>query len=169
MFWQLLPNILGFGSLLLYAVTLLPGLFHFTNPILVHSKFIRLVTRHRRNLGILAFFFGLAHGALIAYNHQADLTNPSTYIKYIQGVILLSIFFILAITSNNWSVHHLKSNWKKIHKLTYLVMFILVWHIIDKMQNDPTWFTPIGLLILFTLIALFSERKAIEILDKKNN
>jgi sulfoxide reductase heme-binding subunit YedZ len=169
MTWQLLPNILGFGSLLFYAITLLPGLLHFTNPELIHSKFVIWITKHRRNLGISAFFFGLAHGALIAYNHQADLTDPSTYIKYIQGVILLSIFFALAITSNNWSIHHLKSNWKKIHRLTYLVMFILVWHIIDKMQNNWSWFTPIGLLILFVLIALFSERKAIEILDKKNS
>jgi sulfoxide reductase heme-binding subunit YedZ len=65
---------------------------------------------------------------------------------------MLFIFTTLAITSNDWSVKKLKKNWKKLHQLTYLVIFLLPWHILDKMSANWSYITPLSVLLSFTTI-----------------
>jgi methionine sulfoxide reductase heme-binding subunit len=160
----LLSNFFAFLSVLLYALTLLPGLINYINVEWRSSKFNHFLVKHRRNIGILAFIFGLLHGAVIAIVRQINFLDPLEYVKYLQGILLLSIFFVLAVTSNNFSVHHLKRNWKRLHQLTFVIMFLLVWHVVDKMYGHWTWFTPIVLAICFFLISIFTRRKLTEYL-----
>lgn len=159
---QTASSIFAFLSLIMYSLSLLPGLLHFTNPDLLKNNLFMIISKHRRNIGVLAFVFGLMHGISVALSRNIDFSQPSTYLKYSQGILLLGIFLILSLTSNNWSIHHLKQNWKKLHRLTYLVMFVLVWHIIDKMSNSWSLITPLALGICLILISLFTERKLIE-------
>jgi sulfoxide reductase heme-binding subunit YedZ len=69
---------------------------------------------------------------------------------------------LLAITSNDWSVKLLKKKWSKIHQLTYLLVFILPWHILDKMSYSWDYLTPLAVLICFIFICLFIHRKILE-------
>lgn len=157
-----LANILGFLSLLCYVATILPSIVKTVFPASQKNNILRWLCKNRRQFGVAAFSFGLNHGVLLIIERHLSLPDPHTYIKYFQGVSTLLIFTLLAITSNDWSVRSLKSNWKKLHQLTYIAIFLLPWHILDKMGMQWTHLTPIAVLITIVTLILFIQRKNIE-------
>jgi len=162
-----LANILGFLALVTYVATLLPSIVRTVFPTTKGSKVIAWLLRHRRYIGITAFAFGLDHGFILIIQKDINLLNLNTYIEYFQGVSILTIFTLLAITSNNWSVKKLKASWKKLHQLTYLVMCLTPWHIRDKMSGHWSYLTPLGVLLSITTIVLFLKRRWIELVEAK--
>jgi methionine sulfoxide reductase heme-binding subunit len=95
------------------------------------------------------------------------LLDLQTYIKYFHGITILLIFTILVLTSNDWSVKKLKSSWKKIHNLTYLLMFLLIWHILASMAKHWSHVTPFGVSTTLIISILFIRRKWIEQIASK--
>jgi sulfoxide reductase heme-binding subunit YedZ len=169
MTWNLilppLSNVFGFLALILYFLTLQPGMLRVINPDLIHNRFILFVTKNRRVIGISAFVLGLLHGVLMIQKKDLDLMDINSYLKYWPGFTLLLIFTILASTSNQWSVSHLKQNWKKLHQITFLIMFVSLIHVVDKVEIW-TILTPLVITILTVSIAEFTWRKMAE-MDKK--
>lgn len=163
-----LANILGFLALVSYAVTLLPGMLRVVFPSFKRDQTLIWILKYRRYIGVAAFAFGLNHGVLLIPERQLNLLDFQTYIHYFHGFSLLIIFTILAITSNDWSVKRMKSNWKKLHKLTYLSIFFLPWHMLDKMAGHWTHLTPICMAIVLVLIILFTQRKLNEQAGQKS-
>lgn len=157
-----LANILGFLALVTYITTLLPSILKTAFPATRGSKVLAWLIRYRRYLGITAFAFGLDHGFILIIQKEINLLNLHTYFEYFQGISTLTIFTLLAITSNNWSVKKLKSNWKKLHQLTYLAIFLIPWHILDKMSDHWSYLTPFGVLLSLTTVVLFIKRRWIE-------
>ena len=169
MTWSLilppLSNIFGFVSLVLYFLSLQPGMLRIINPDLQHSKYMLYIAKKRRIIGISAFIFGLLHGILMIQKKGLDLLDINSYTKYWPGFSLLLIFTILASTSNRWSVSHMRQNWKKLHQLTFLIMFLSLVHVVDKVEVW-TILTPLVLTILIVSIIEFTWRKLEEV-DKK--
>lgn len=157
-----LANCLGFLALGSYITTLLPTILRITFPPTRKAVLPKLLLKYRRQIGLVAFAFALGHGYLLVRKRHFDFFDLKTYWIYVQGVATLMIFTLLAITSNNWSVRALKQNWKKLHSLTYLAMFLLTWHVLDKMSAHWSFLTPIGLLGLVGITAFFLLRKWIE-------
>ncbi len=157
-----IANILGFLSLLSYVFTLLPSLLKIVFPITKKSRFINWLLKHRRHLGVAAFSLGLNHGVLLLMERHVNFLDLQTYTKYYQGFSLLFIFTLLAVTSNDKTVKSLKSNWKKLHKLTYLLIFLLPWHILGQMSGGWTYLTPIGVVVTIFIAVLFIFRKSKE-------
>ena len=164
-----LPNLLGFLALVTYIVTLLPTILRIVFPQTKETGIPQWLLKHRRNIGIIAFFLALAHGYLLVNKRQLDFLDPKTFWIYIQGISTFIIFTILAITSNNWSVKKLKKNWKQLHKLTYLAMFLLTWHVGDKMAGHWTYLTPIGIVSIIGITVLFIIRLRIERQNQQRN
>ncbi len=158
-------NLLGFLSLLCYISTLLPSLLKAIFPALKKDKTLNWLLKYRRHIGIAAFGFGVNHGILISIERKLDLLDWHTYIHYFQGISVLTIFTLLAVTSNDESVKKLKKNWKKLHQLTYLVIFLLPWHILDKMSMNWTYLTPFAVFLTTTILLLFIRRKWLERAD----
>jgi hypothetical protein len=96
------------------------------------------------------------------FQKNFDLFDLKSYFVYFQGVATFIIFSLLAITSNDWSVKRLKKNWKKLQRLTYLAMFLLTWHILDKMAYHWTYLTPVGIAAITAIIVLFLCRLLIQ-------
>lgn len=157
-----LPNLLGFLALVTYIVTLLPTILRIVFPQTKETGIPQWLLKRRRIIGIIAFFLALAHGYLLVKKRQLDFLDPKTFWIYLQGISTFTIFTILAITSNNWSVKKLKKNWKQLHKLTYLAMFLLTWHVGDKMAGHWTYLTPIGIVSIIGITVLFIIRLRIE-------
>lgn len=157
-----LVNLIGFLALVTYIVTLIPGIFRKVFPKTKRTRILVVLLKYRRYIGVTAFGFSLAHAFLMTIQKDINWLEIHSFIKYGQGVVSLTIFTILSITSNNWSVRALKKNWHKLHQLTYIVIFILPWHILDKMSGHWSYLTPIAILLMFVIMVLFIQRKWLE-------
>jgi methionine sulfoxide reductase heme-binding subunit len=157
-----LSNGLGFLALGGYILTLLPTNLRIVFPQTKQAHMPKWLLKNRRLIGILSFLLALGHGYLLIKKRDFDFFDPSTFLVYIQGVSTFIIFTLLAITSNDWSVKRLKKNWKRLHSLTYLAMFLLTWHVWDKMADHWSYLTPLGLVTIVALNLLYLHRRQIE-------
>ena len=162
-----LANSLGFLALASYIATLCPTILRTVFPQTKQTGIPKLLLKNRRIIGILAFFLALGHGFILVKKRDFDFADPKTYWIYIQGVATLIIFTLLAVTSNDWSVKRLKKNWQRLHSLSYLAIFLLAWHIWDKMLNHWSYATPFGLIAIIIVAVLFLIRRRIEHQNKQ--
>lgn len=155
-------SFLGFAALTAYILTLLPTNLRIVFPITKKTGFPQWLLKYRRVIGLLSFFLAVAHGFIFFKQRNFDIFDIKTYFVYFQGVATFIIFTLLAITSNDWSVKRLKKNWKKLQRLTYLAMFLVTWHIWDKMADHWTYLTPVGIAAITAIIVLFLCRTWIQ-------
>ncbi|MEG5103120.1 MULTISPECIES: ferric reductase-like transmembrane domain-containing protein [unclassified Microcoleus] len=155
-------SFLGFAALTAYILTLLPTNLRIVFPVTKKTGFPQWLLKYRRFIGLLSFFLAVAHGFIFFKQRNFDVFDLKTYFVYFQGVSTFIIFTLLAITSNDWSVKRLKKNWKKLQSLTYLAMFLVTWHIWDKMADHWTYLTPVGIAAITAIIFLFLCRTWIE-------
>ncbi len=160
-------NILGFLALICYILTLLPTILRIVFPQTKETGIPQVLLKHRRSIGILAFVFTMFHSFPLIKQRNIDLLDLKTSWIYIQGIATFIIFALLTITSNNWSVKKLKKNWKKLHQLTYFAMFLITWHIWDKMSGHWTYLTPIGLTAISVVTVLFLYKHWIQHFSEK--
>ncbi len=88
---------------------------------------------YRRALGLLAFYYVLAHFAvyltldrgLILSSIAGDILKRPYIMLGMAGLIML---IPLALTSNQWSIRRLGQRWNKLHKLVYPVLIVAVLH-----------------------------------------
>jgi len=164
-----LANLLGFLALISYILTLLPTSIKTVFPATRKSQFLGYLLKFRRQLGILAFFLGFGHGFLTLIKRNIDLLDLQTYGISVEGTATLIIFALLAFTSNDWSIKKMKKNWRSLHQLTYTAMFLLFWHIMDKMSGHWNFITPVELICISGTIALFIRRRCIYHQTKNNH
>ncbi len=155
-------SLLGFAALTAYILTLLPTNLIIVFPITKKTGCPQWLLKYRRLIGLLSFFLAVLHGFIFFKKRNFDLFDIKTYFVYFQGVATFIIFSLLAITSNDWSVKRLKKNWKKLQRLTYLAMFLVTWHILDKMAYHWTYLTPVGIAAITAIIVLFLCRLLIQ-------
>jgi methionine sulfoxide reductase heme-binding subunit len=158
-----IANIFGFLALLCYVATLIPSLLKTVFPPVKSTKILIWLLKYRRYLGVTTFCLGGNHGFLLIFEKHLSLFDLYTYIHYFQGILTLAIFTLLAATSNNESVKYLKKKWKKLHQLTYVAVFSLPWHILDKMSGHWTYLTPLAILLTIITLVLFARKKYLEI------
>ncbi len=154
-----LANYLGFLALVCYVITLLPTSMRIVFPQTKQTEIPKILLKNRREIGVIAFVLAFGHGILLVAKRNFDFSDFQTYWIYVQGVVTFIIFTLLTITSNDWSVKKMKKNWKKLHELTYLALFLLIWHIIDKMWGHWTHLTPFGMVGITGIGVLFIARK----------
>ena len=157
-----LANFLGFLALIAYFLTLTPGIFKTVFPKTRKNKTLLWLLKKRRGIGITSYVLACSHGLLLVIEKNINFLEFETYVYSFHGMLSFLIMSLLAITSNDWSVKLLKKKWSKIHQLTYLLVFILPWHILDKMSYSWDYLTPLAVLICFIFICLFIHRKILE-------
>ncbi len=155
-------SLLGFAALTAYILTLLPTNLRMVFPHTKKTGFPQWLLKYRRLIGLLSFFLAVLHGFIFFKQRNFDVFDLKTYFVYFPGVSSFIVFTLLAITSNDWSVKRLKKNWKKLQGLTYLAMFLVTWHILERMTGHWTYLTPVGIAGLTAIIVLFLCRVWIE-------
>ena len=88
---------------------------------------------YRRALGLLAFYYVLAHFAvyltldrgLILSSIAGDILKRPYIMLGMAGLLML---IPLALTSNQWSIRRLGPRWNKLHKLTYPILLAAILH-----------------------------------------
>jgi methionine sulfoxide reductase heme-binding subunit len=121
------------------------------------SAIVNALNRHRRYIGVSACMYGLVHFLCHVF-YQGDwedllqsFTKPFTWF----GLAGLSILVLLALTSNNWSVHKLGGKrWKLLHRLSYIAAIVLIYH--QSIAGKGHWY--IARWLLFSLLTLQAAR-----------
>ncbi len=88
---------------------------------------------YRRALGLIAFYYVLAHFAvyltldrgLILSSIAGDILKRPYIMLGMAGLLML---IPLALTSNQWSIRRLGPRWNRLHKLTYPILIVAVLH-----------------------------------------
>lgn len=148
----------GYLALIAYIATLLPS-----NSVVLFSSWKRAYWRvtflkNRRQIGLISFLFSTMHGLLTLQARDVDWLNANMYINYFTGFTSVIVFTILAVTSNNWSIRKLGKNWKKLHRLTYLALILLILHLLLVKQGEWHWYTWCGFITLCVLTCLWLLR-----------
>ncbi len=114
-----------------------------------------ILNRLKRTVGLTTFFWAIAHVlSYLLFELTGDVTlffNEITSRLYlILGSIALIGLFALAITSNQYSIKHLKKNWKKLHNLVYPIAILASFHYYIALKvKDPI---AIYYLVAFTIL-----------------
>ena len=118
------------------------------------NKFLKWALRYRRQLGIAAFAFTVAHLVIYLSYHTSfskvleDLGDPNYLFAW--GALLILI--PLAVTSSNRSIRWLGfANWKKLHRAVYVATPLVALHWLLK--EDGNTLGPV--LVHFIPLALF--------------
>jgi nitrite reductase/ring-hydroxylating ferredoxin subunit/DMSO/TMAO reductase YedYZ heme-binding membrane subunit len=145
----------------------------------LNKKFLPLLY-NRRHLGVTMFSLALIHGSFsILQFHALGNTNPlvslfSSNTNYgslpafpfqALGFFALIIFFLMAITSHDFWLHHLSPKvWKSLHMFVYLAYFLVVMHVmlgVIQYEKNPLFVAIIfiGAVTLVTLHLLAANKE----------
>jgi len=111
----------------------------------------------RRMLGLFAFFYASLHMlTYIGLDYQFDLSAISKDIftkKFIfVGFTAWLLMIPLAITSSKKMMGILKKNWKKLHRLIYLISILGVIHFLWLVKKDLT--EPLIYLLIIVILLI---------------
>ncbi len=162
-----MDNALGLFAMLTYVATLFPSNFKVIFPAVRYSAFYRILLKNRRSIGLWTFALSAGHACVVLYQQAPNLLAIEFYRKSISGFLLLFIFALLAVTSNNWSIRKLQRNWKRLHSLTYAAAFLIPWHISVKMADKWSAVTIICMGLAINAIGLWTFRKYQQLMQIK--
>ncbi len=117
--------------------------------------------KFRRMLGLFAFFYASIHMlSYVGLDYRFDfepliddvLKKKFVFIGFSAWLLLIP----LALTSSDKMVKLLKHNWKKLHKLIYVVSVFGVLHFI--WLSKTIYFKPLIFLIILIILLLFRVR-----------
>ena len=114
--------------------------------------------KFRRMLGLFTFFYASIHMlSYVGLDYRFDfepLINDVLKKKFIFiGFSAWLLLIPLAVTSSERMVRLLKQNWKKIHKLIYIIGIFGVLHYI--WLSKTIFFKPLIFLIILVILLLF--------------
>jgi len=164
------------------AVLLLPVILAIGPLCRLNKKFLPLLY-NRRHLGVTMFSIALIHGAFsILQFHALGNTNPflslftsntnfgslPAFPFQALGFFALIIFFLMAITSHDFWLHHLTPKiWKTLHMFVYLAYLLVVMHVmlgVIQYEKNPAFviiiFAGAATLVTLHLLAALKEKKA---------
>ena len=111
----------------------------------------------RRMLGLFAFFYVLLHFTTWLVLDKSlsltaildDLWRPFIVV----GLVAFTLLIPLAITSTNGMMRRLGGRWKKLHRLSYVVALLGVWHYWWQVKADTR--EPLVYLAILSVLLLW--------------
>jgi methionine sulfoxide reductase heme-binding subunit len=111
---------------------------------------------YRRALGLIAFYYVLAHftvyltldRALVFSSILGDILKRPYIMLGMAGLLMLTP---LALTSNRWSIRKLGSRWNTLHKLAYPVLLVALLHFVLSRKSltlEPAFYIAVVTVLL---------------------
>ncbi len=124
------------------------------------------IIKLRRMLGLFAFFYGTLHLLTwIVFIHLFDLDEMIKDVverPFITvGMATWLTLFVLALTSNQYSIRKLKRNWQSLHRLAYVAGIggvIHFWWLVKADVTEPRRWAA-GLAVLLGVRVFWAARK----------
>ena len=132
------------------------------------AKLVSALNRHRRLVGLTAFFYAILH-LVLYFDDGLNRLFDEWYLFYVQcGLASFATLSVLAVTSNARAVRKLGGKrWKKLHRILYLAIPALLYHkgwagkaSPDQVREALVWFAPMLLLQAARLTKFFTAKKA---------
>lgn len=143
----------GRSALFVLSLTVLPGIL---GRFKIRIPITFFITRFRRQFGILVFILSFSH-VWIYYFLPRITANIN--ISLIPGMLFLQFGFFafilllpLFLTSNNFSQVFLKNWWKRLHRIIYIILLLVLGHTI--LQRLSFWSIWIGMIAFLEVISL---------------
>lgn len=153
----------GQWALVVYIMTLIPGMvtrFGLAGSLGVVNRWLVPI---RRELGIMTFGFAIAHASFIKlmpwFLMFGLLPLSSLVLSDVFGVSALIILFFLWLTSNDYSVKKLGKFWKRLHRFTYLALFLILAHVAFFNQVWAVVLLAVAVLQVASWISFWSRQK----------
>ncbi len=97
-------------------------------------EFLGSIRLFRRELGILMGMLALMHYATFLIKNfeylEVIIQNPNPPLWLPVGFWAMILAFLLLITSNNWAVKKLGKWWKRLHRLVYAILILVIVHVV---------------------------------------
>ncbi len=135
------------------------------SDILPKLGILKTLTMLRKELGILAGYFIIAHG--IGFFYQKDYPIFESFIdpkywnltnKFGWGMIGLILAIIITAISNKWGIKTLKKYWKPVQRLTYALFLTGAIHI--GIAEGEMW-EMAGLVALLIIVWILAHQKRV--------
>lgn len=121
----------GTIALTLFIVTLIPSIIQRFGLAKQLNLIVKLILPVRRQFGILMFMFAFTHYLAMKVIPTLQFKLPPSLPLYQAfGLAAIILTLPLFLTSNNWATRKLKSNWKKLHRLTYVIGWLIFGHVL---------------------------------------
>ena len=134
-FWYSVALLSGKTALIFFAITLSPGIF---KRFSIRHKILALIMIFRRQFGITMFLFAAFHAFIIGILPKISTGHPFKYATFeLFGLSALILLFFLFVTSNNFSQHLLGKWWYMLHRLVYVIMWLILFH--TALQRISFW------------------------------
>ena len=149
----------NFGTigLLLFILTLIPSIIQRLGLAKDFNLITKLLTPVRRQLGILMFMAAFTHYLALKVIPTLQFSLPPSLPLYQAfGLLALALTFLMFITSNNWAVRKLKTNWKKLHRVTYIVGWLIFGHVL--LQGVSWQAITIGVVMIIEVASLIKAK-----------
>jgi sulfoxide reductase heme-binding subunit YedZ len=100
---------------------------------------IRWLMRRRRDIGLVTFFYALAHtlAYLVRKSDLPLIAGEALEAGMLTGWIAFLVFIALAVTSNDVSVRAMGRKWRSLHKTVYVAAILTYLHWVLT-AFDPT-------------------------------
>ena len=131
------------------------------------AAIVSALNRHRRLVGLTAFFYASLH-LVLYFDDGLNRLVEEWNLFYIQcGLASFLTMLALAATSNTWAVRKLGGKrWKNLHRLLYLAIPALLYHkgwsgkaTPDQVREVLFWFLPMLLLQFARVMKHYSAKK----------
>lgn len=116
------------------------------------AKWLKLLLRHRRLIGVSCFVYAALHFLiyLLDSGPVAEMLRNFTRPFVLSGSVAFLILFVMALTSTNWAMKKMGAKqWKHLHRLVYLAALLAFFHMILKEKSNVlvtlAYFVPLAL------------------------
>jgi DMSO/TMAO reductase YedYZ heme-binding membrane subunit len=152
---------LGVLATVLFLLTILPGIVQ-RLKLTALTNFVNPLRFSRRTLGVAMFFAALVHYQFaIVFKIIKTGKTPEPQTFFIFGLLALFLSLWLALTSNTFAKQKMGKWWKRLHSLTYLIVWLIFAHTI--LYEVSALSILVG---IFAIVELYSLAK-VNYLDKK--
>ena len=127
------------------------------------------VIQLRRILGLFMFFYASLHMVTyvwldFAFFLDEIVIDVTKHPRILVGLAAFLLTIPLAITSNTFMIKKLKTNWKKLHQLVYLIALLAVvhyWMLVKKDLTEPIYYA-VALALLLGIRVFYKYKVSVK-------
>lgn len=117
----------GTAAALVFLITIIPGIakrFRLRHPV------FNIIQTFRRHFGIATFLLVLTHYAILRLVPSLTWQSFSTLpLRETLGFVAFCFLFLMFLTSNDFATRRLGAWWGRLHKLAYLIVWLVFAHV----------------------------------------